>query len=133
MRRTFPLLLALSFACTSMQGAGDSTDVSLRAAADPGRAGGITLTLHNDSNQSIGYNLCSSSLEQRSGESWTAVREDRACTMELRTLEPGAQTTESMMLPPGTSSGEFRYTTSIEFMEAGERVTVSSNPITVGA
>ncbi len=127
MRTAASLLLALTFACASSAGSGAS-DVTLRADADAD--GSTTLTLHNNSSETVGYNLCTSVLQERTSQGWEVVPEDRACTMELRTLQPGAQADQSIELP-AEADGQVRFSTTVELMDSGERVTVVSNPLTV--
>ena len=50
----------------------------------------LELLLRNGSAQAIGYNLCASTLERRSGDGWQPVASQRVCTMELRLLGRGA-------------------------------------------
>lgn len=87
----------------------------------------ITLTLRNDSSADVGYNLCSSTLEQRVGDAWQPVATDRVCTMELRTLPPGQVTTYPMEIPAQAAAGEYRYVTAVELMEMGTRGGVQSD------
>lgn len=86
----------------------------------------ITLTLRNDSPGDVGYNLCSSTLEQRGEDGWQPVATDRVCTMELRTLTAGQVTTYPMEVPSDAEAGEFRYVTAVELMEVGTRGGVQS-------
>lgn len=119
-------LMSLVAACaTGLQtGAGG---ISLSAQPQALAAGEtITLTLRNDSPGDVGYNLCSSTLEQRVGEGWQPVATDRVCTMELRTLAPGQVATYPMELPAAATAGEYRYVTAVELMEMGTRGGVQS-------
>ena len=64
----------------------------------------LDLSLRNGSAQAIGYNLCASSLERRSGDRWQPVASQRVCTMELRSLAPGGEARYRVPLenvPPG--------------------------------
>lgn len=131
-RRTFPALLAIMLACSSTPNGAHPSGVSLSAAPDAAQPGSIALTLHNGADGPITYNLCASSLQRSSGTTWETVPEQRACTLELRTLDPGADATQSIALPAGTSSGEFRYSTSVGLTSPEESVTVASNSFMVG-
>jgi len=74
----------------------------------------IRLSLDNGASQSIGYNLCSSSLERRTGSTWSNVPTGEVCTMQQLTLNPGADATFQKDLPANLGAGEYRYVTSIE-------------------
>ena len=101
-----------------------SGEVTLSAAPPSAAAGAtMTLTLANGLDQPIGYNLCTSGLV-RNG---TSVQTDRVCTMELRTLQPGARTTYGWELPDDLPDGSYRFTTGVERMTSGSRLVVSSN------
>ncbi|HEU4522186.1 MAG TPA: hypothetical protein VFT12_09300 [Thermoanaerobaculia bacterium] len=76
--------------------------------------GSIRLALDNGSSQPIGYNLCHSSLQRRTGSEWTSVPGDEICTMEIRTLNPGHDATFEKRLPAGLAAGEYRYVTNVE-------------------
>jgi hypothetical protein len=76
----------------------------------------LELALRNGSARAIGYNLCASTLERRSGDRWQPVASQRICTMELRSLAPG---------------GEARYRVSVENVPPGEyraRARIDGNP-----
>jgi hypothetical protein len=90
------------------------------------------ITLRNGSSEAAGYNLCSSTLQQRSGTEWTPVPSDRVCTMELRTLEPGAEDTFTLNLPTDLASGDYRFSTGIERLSSGDRVDLATEPFVVG-
>ena len=59
----------------------------------------VLLTLRNVYGQPIGYNLCSSQLQRSVNDAWEPVQEDRICTLQLETLEPGEVDTFSVSLP----------------------------------
>jgi hypothetical protein len=92
------------------------------ATASPGDS--VTLVLTNRSVGAIGYNLCTSALERRSGGGWSPVPSGRVCTMELRTLQAGVEVRYGMPLPSGLEPGEYRIGSSFEALDAGvmERV-----------
>jgi hypothetical protein len=75
--------------------------------------GSLELRLRNDSNRTLGYNLCTSNVERRNGQSWQAVASQRICTMELRTLPPGKEARYSLTLEQ-LAPGEYRVTTRVE-------------------
>jgi hypothetical protein len=95
-------------------------------------AGAVELTLHNGSEQSVGYNLCSSGLQRWSGSEWQAVQTGEVCTMELRTLAPGGSAIFEKQLPPDLSSGDYRYVTSVEIPLGGGMQGVASEPFRAG-
>ena len=102
------LILALGCAACASQG------VTLSAAVSQERS--LELALRNGSAQAIGYNLCASTLERRSGDRWRPVALQRICTMELRSLAPG---------------GEARYRVPLENVPPGEyraRARIDGNP-----
>lgn len=102
------------------------------AATSAAPADTITITLDNTSSATVGYNLCTSSLERRTGDEWQPVPSDRVCTMELRMLEPGEQAGFPLPLPPDLTPGEYRVVTGLHPTDADERVDVASTPFTVG-
>jgi hypothetical protein len=122
-------------ACTASAGSGDAaSDLTLAVEPATVAAGdSVTLILGNESASAIGYNLCTSSLERQTDGSWQPLPSDRVCTMELRTLEPGAQTRYPLSLPAALESGEYRYRTTVELMETGERRDVESEVFRVGS
>lgn len=106
-----------------------TSSVTLSASPESVRAGGtVTLRLANGSRQPVGYNLCTSALQTASG---AAVQSDRICTMELRTVAPGQSATYAYELPSSLAPGSYRFSTSIEWMAAGNRTSVTSNGIRV--
>lgn len=102
-----------------------ATSVTFSAAPSRVAAGAtMNLTLSNGSRQQVGYNLCTSAIETSAGRS---VPTDRICTLELRTLNPGQRATYSYELPDRLSAGNYRFSTGIEWMDAGTRTVVRSN------
>ena len=103
--------------------------VSLSAAPPRAAAGStMTLTLHNGSSRTIGYNLCTSGLQTSAG---APVRSDRVCTMELRMLGPAARASDPWELPDDLAAGRYRFTTTIEWMDSKLRSNVDSNSFEV--
>ena len=103
-------LLALALGCAACASQG----VTLKATVSQERS--LELSLRNGSAQAIGYNLCASNLERRSGGGWQPVASQRICTMELRSLAPG---------------GEARYRVSLADVPPGEyraRARIDGNP-----
>jgi hypothetical protein len=111
-------------ACTMSAVAPD--DISLTAVRTDRT---VRLTLRNQSGSSAGYNLCTSGLQRRTAGSWSALETGDICTMEIRTLRSGASATFDKTLPDDVMSGEYRYTTSVEW--EGNAVVVTSDPFIV--
>jgi hypothetical protein len=81
-------------------------------------AGGeIELTLVNRSQNQIGYNLCTASLERLLAEEWQQVPESPAevCTMELRILQPGGSDSFQHTMPAALQAGVYRFRTGVEY------------------
>ena len=115
-------LLLMSLACgTSEQAqAGDDglhllTDRAAYAPADT-----IALTVVNDTNRPLGYDLCTGKLERQTLEGWEPLRApERAfyeepgiilsCDLDLRGLEPGGRANESYRLNQGLVPGMYRW------------------------
>lgn len=136
MRVTWTLALsAVLAACTpAIQASDMNTDLALTVQPDPARPGQpVELTLRNGTAADVGYNLCTSGLERRAGESWQAVPSDRVCTMELRLLPPGDQARYPLDLEPELAPGEYRFRTRVERMQTGDREDVVSRPFQVRA
>ena len=123
------LMLAGMMACSTVPDTSQS---------DAATVGGVTLTaeetgaevrlkLTNQSGQPVGYNLCSSRLMRRSGDSWTNVPTGVMCTMEIRTLATGASDTFTHTMPSAATAGEYRYETRVEMPMGGSGTQVASN------
>ena len=89
----------------------------------------VKLTLSNESGGPIGYNLCTSALQRRTADRWTAVETGDICTMEIRTLQNGESVTFDKALPDDTVSGEYRYATNVD--SSGSPIVVASDPFQV--
>ena len=128
----FALLAALPACGPSMQS--DSASPAIQLATEPSSAAPgdtLTLILTNASQEAIGYNLCSSGLERRQGTDWQVVPSNRVCTMELRVLEPGDQATFPVDVPDTLSTGEYRFTTSVDLFDSGGREGLASEAFSV--
>lgn len=133
MRTAIVLITFLTAACApSVQNGGAGSDISLEVVPDEARPGAtMELVLTNETSGSIGYNLCTSSLERRTSGGWAGVQTDRVCTMELRTLPAGESTRYSYDLPTDMGEGEYRFLATVELMDEGGRQTVWSEPFAV--
>jgi hypothetical protein len=134
MLRSCSTLLALVawVGCAPMQPAAAPAGIQLRA--EPGELSpgdSLVLVLENGTDEALGYNLCTSGLEQRSGDAWRPVALDRVCTMELRMLEPNQQARFADPLPADLAPGEYRAVTGVERMASGGRQDVASEPFRV--
>ncbi|MQA90627.1 MAG: hypothetical protein GEU90_10390 [Gemmatimonas sp.] len=136
MRNLLPLAALLFVACgASVQSNGSAEQPTLEvdpAMAAPGDS--VTLILRNGTEGEVGYNLCSSGLEQRiDEETWEPIPAERFCTMELRMLAAGEEATYSIGLPSELEPGEYRFTTSIERLPAGAFGEIQSEVFAVGS
>ena len=126
------LLVVILAACTQVppasQTSGVTADVLLSAERVSPRS--IRLALDNGASQPIGYNLCHSELQRRSGTDWVRVETGEVCTMELRTLNPGHDATFEKDLPASLSAGDYRYVTSVEKPLGGPSILVATAPFT---
>lgn len=129
MRIVLPCLILAMSACAPSTQPGASPDgVRLEVEPEvvtPGDS--IELILTNESSGPVGYNLCTSGLERRRDEGWQAVRSDRVCTMELRTLPVGSEDRYSLGLPEELAPGDYRFRTSLEDLDTGERSSIASD------
>lgn len=127
-------LLAVAFvACTTTGSGAGSNGVTMTVTperAEPGDS--VTLVLRNDSQDELGYNLCTSGLLRRTdGDAWEPVPSDRACTRELRMLSPRQRATYDLDLPAGLAPGTYRFETNVQRIEQNVSETVASESFTV--
>lgn len=125
------LALSLALACVpTVPPPSEAVDgeVLLRADKSGNR---VELELDNGTEDRIGYNLCTSALERRTGSSWVNVPTDTMCTMELRTLSPGQKDRFTHQLPAGLSAGEYRFVTGVEAPLGAPQTSVVSNSFRV--
>jgi hypothetical protein len=115
---SYSFLTALFAACTTVPvdppPPASSTIAGVRFSAERVSPGIIRLALDNGAPHQIGYNLCSSTLQRRSTSTWEPVGTGEICTMELRTLNPGADATFEKTLPSNLPGGQYRYITNVE-------------------
>lgn len=93
--------------------------------------GVVRLTLQNDTEHPVGYNLCASVLEFENGTTWSQVSTDEVCTMQLLSLAAGDQSTFDKHVPAGLQAGSYRYLTSVESPLGSKQVGIASEPITL--
>lgn len=92
---------------------------------------GFLLALENGSADRVGYNLCVSTLERRSGERWEQVVPPPICTMDLRTLAPGERATFPRKIDESLPPGDYRFVTKVEWPVGGSMKTLMSNTMTI--
>jgi hypothetical protein len=133
--RILPLIALVALAaCNGLPGDPDPVDVAYQAdrhAYTPQDS--IATTLVNTSNADVGYNLCTSTLESRSGGGWTRVERtpEHPCALVLFVLAAGesAAWREPATAVPGP--GTYRLRTGIETPVSGRRIDVVTEPFTV--
>ncbi|HUP63991.1 MAG TPA: hypothetical protein VM557_01755 [Thermoanaerobaculia bacterium] len=130
------LLFLVCAACAPLPGSAGTGAVSQPAisevtlTAEKRETESVRLTLTNHSNDAVGYNLCTSSVVRRSGNSWIEVPTRLICTMEFRTLRPGQTDSFPYPVPEGLPSGEYAWRNNIEFpLGDGERLEILSNSL----
>jgi hypothetical protein len=133
MKKMFALLLVLVCGgCANGLLASDHAHATLRTDRSeyaPGEA--ATLELANTSRGSVGYNLCFSQVERRSGAGWTLAQGTRqGCIAVLLMLKSGERVTDQLLLPAELPAGTYRITTRIEQPD-GDARRVSTEPFTV--
>lgn len=123
-------VIALSFAlaaCAPLQTR--DGEVTLRAEKTAPQQ--VRLTLHNGTDAPVGYNLCTAVLEHETGTTWSQVRTDEVCTMEIRSLPAGESATFDKTLPSGLQPGDYRYLTNVEIPAGTPQVGIASNAFKV--
>jgi hypothetical protein len=131
--KSLALALAILFAaCAPLSTVppAEATTGEVRFGAERVSAGLVRLTLDNGAPHPIGYNLCTSELERREGSAWTRVATGEMCTMQLLSLNPGADATFEKQLPADLAAGEYRYQTSIESPLGTAQKKISTAPFT---
>lgn len=93
----------------------------------------MVLTLRNGQAHAVGYNLCGAGVERRVGGEWREAEPGLAevCTMELRTLAPGASATYRHTVPSGLEAGEYRVQSAVESPLGGSWFAVHSAAFTI--
>ena len=126
------VLLLLPGCGPTMQSEGSAPGVTLSADRATARAGeGIELILSNNGAEPVGYNLCSSGMEMRAGETWQPVQVDRMCTMELRILEAGQSARYPLDIPSTAQAGEYRFVTGVTGMNSDSTSTLATGAVRV--
>lgn len=112
--KTAALFLSLLLAACATRPIATEVSSGVRFAFEPVSPEVLRLTLDNGSTNAIGYNLCASTLQRRDGSGWIDVPTNEICTMQILTLQPGADATFEKRLPALLEAGEYRYVTFVE-------------------
>jgi hypothetical protein len=94
----------------------------------------VSVRLVNGTSAQIGYNLCPSRFQRWSEGSWVDAPNAggyEACTMELRTLNPGQHTSLEIPLSSEARAGAYRLVTRVERLESGASATLETQPFEV--
>ena len=92
----------------------DATGVVFRAERSEYRRGETAkIVLRNETDATIGYNLCTSSRELRSGGEWKRYAPLRVCTAAFYNLAPGAETAFEEPITEEWQPGEYRMVTMV--------------------
>jgi hypothetical protein len=123
---TFALASAVALACqpapqpgasTTAPGSGVTIDVD-RPSYRPGDR--VELRITNHTNETLGFNPCTRSIERRQGDAWSLIVEaDRVCTMQLYLLDAHATRTEATELPARLERGTYRLVLTFTRESAG--------------
>ncbi|MDY7226829.1 immunoglobulin-like domain-containing protein [Hyalangium rubrum] len=91
----------------------------------------LTLSLHNESFEKLGYNLCGVSLQRSTEAGWETLPAERqeVCQSILLSLGPGEAESVSLTLAGTLPEGEYRFLTRVEW--DGEREELASPPFRV--
>lgn len=95
--------------------------------------GNVALSLHNQSAEPIGYNLCIGALEELRGPLWIpALSAANACPDAWSTLEPGQQAAAEVPLPAGLEPSDYRVVTRLRVPPDGLPVRqIRSDPFAI--
>lgn len=90
----------------------------------------VTLTLANDTEASVGFNLCAAVLEREDGDGgWAEVSryEEEGCTLVENLLPPGLASEEKQPVQPWMKSGLYRFRDRVGLRDGRGNVEVISN------
>jgi hypothetical protein len=80
----------------------------------------VELRITNHTNETLGFNPCTRSIERRKGDAWSLIVEaDRVCTMQLYLLNAHATRTEATELPATLERGTYRLVLTFTRENAG--------------
>ncbi len=129
------LCAALLCGCNHLDGIfGSSEDAELYTdRAQYGSDEAITLTLANRANEKLGYNLCSSTLEEHRGGKWqvSALQAGWVCTAALYLLDPDQQASFIFDFATPRPAGRYRFRSTLFFNGSAERLELTTNEFRV--
>lgn len=102
--------LILGFALTSCSGSGGVQLSTDRSSYKKGQA--VTVTLRNGTSDRLEYNLCPTTVEQKSA-GWAPVQETHVCTLHLISMPPGGKDSTTRELPSDLERGTYRLSLSV--------------------
>jgi hypothetical protein len=138
--RTFALASAAAIACQTVPpgsdtggGSAPQAGVTIDLDRTSYRAGGqVTMRVTNHTNETLGFNPCTRSIERRQDDAWALILESgRVCTMQLYLLSPNATRTEATELPPTLERGTYRL--ALAFSRESSGVTPQTPASTIRA
>ena len=110
----------------------DAAGVVFRAERNEYRVGeSAKIVLRNQTDATIGYNLCTSSRDLRSGGEWKRYAPLRVCTAAFYNLAPGAETVLDEPLTAEWQPGEYRMVTTVNLPARGTHGEVFTPTFTV--
>lgn len=138
MKRVLLILLPIVFFSCNINNSSSNTDplkeVSFTTSQDRYSFGSvITLTIRNTSAKSVGYNMCSSTLQRKRDEGWVTINSDTYCLLYLLVMKPGNSDQYKVDLGQRYNLGKtgvYRITTNVEFK--GETFTLITDPFKIG-
>ena len=101
----------------------DADDIDLRTDESHYAAGDTaTLRIHNDSGETIGYNLCSHLIQRHDDDGWsdTLYGHDLPCIAMWLELRHGRSDTYPATLAPEMPAGTYRFRTRVDTDYDGE-------------
>jgi hypothetical protein len=132
MKLTLVLSLFLA-ACTPLQptvsAPVESRADGVRFSVERVSPGVFRLMLDNGAPHPIGYNLCTSVLQRRTASGWSEAAAE-ICTMQLDTLNPGADATFEKN-QDDLEPGEYRYVTRVESPLGTASAVIATDPFVV--
>lgn len=126
LRSSLPVLLIL-VALSGCSAFGPSaSDVRFETAAAEYTSGAeVTVRLENLSDDSVGYNLCHTTIERTGGSRPPVAQVDRTCLDILLGLEPGGVAETTVNLPDDLPAGDYQLATTVE-LKSGRRVELTA-------
>lgn len=123
-------LLAAACAAPLPAGPAERQARAIRLNVEPQESGEFLLTLENHARRPIGYNLCRSMLERKTGESWQPFQQPE-CPEDVHELRAGDTAAIAHRVDRLLEPGVYRYTTRIERPLGSEPVDVMTDSFVV--